>query len=557
MARRIGAGLAGAALLIALITLLSRVVGFGRWLVYSNQVSAMCVGNVYSAVNQLPNVLFEVVAGGALVAAVVPLLAGPLARAGGPGADPAHAREADTIASALLSWAVLVLTPLSLAVALAAGPLARVLVNETTCAGGQTLGARMLLVFAPQVVLYGLGVVLTGILQARHRFFWPAFGPLLSSLVVVGGYVGFGAAVGTHRDDAAGLPWTAEAWLAWGTTAGVAVMTLPLLIPVRRAGTRLRWTLRFPPGVARRALHLAGAGLAALVAQQASVVTVLLLARASGQASTLNIYQYTQAVYLLPYAVLVVPLATAAFPRLAAAHATGDRAGFAATAAATTRVVILVCALGAAVLVAVSGPVGAFFAVLDHGDVTSMSATLAAMAPGLVGFGLIAHVGRALYALEAGAAAAVATVSGWAAVVAAMIGLHYIWPGSSTALALGAGTALGMCLAAVLLLAALHRRAGAPALAGVPRSLLAALAGGAAGAWVGSLTAGRLLDTLGTGLVGSLTSGAAAGGVCLVVLLLIAAVADPSGTRQAGRRLRRRTPPPDPAGDAAPPDGVG
>lgn len=544
MARRIGAGLAGAALLIALITLVARVVGFGRWLVYSNQVSAMCVGNVYSAVNQLPNVLFEVVAGGALVGAVVPLLAGPLARAAGPDADPSHAREADTIASALVSWAVLVLAPITLAVALAAGPLSRMLVNEDTCAGGQTLGARMLLVFAPQIVLYGLGVVLTGILQARHRFFWPAFGPLLSSLVVIGAYLGFGATVGTHRDDAAGLPGAAEAWLAWGTTAGVAVMTLPLLLPVRRAGTRLRWTLRFPPGVARRALHLAGAGLAALLAQQASVVTVLMLSRASGEASTLNVYQYTQSVYLLPYAVLVVPLATAAFPRLAAAHATGDRTGFAATAAATTRVVILVCALGAAVLVAVSGPVGAFFAVLDHGDVASMSATLAAMAPGLLGFGLIAHVGRVLYALEAGAAAAVATVSGWVAVVVAMVGLSLLWPGGGTALALGAGTSVGMGLAAVLLLVALHRRAGAPALTGVPRSLLAALAGGAAGAWLGAVVAGRLLDTLGHGLTGSLTSGVAAGGVCLAVLLLVTGVADPAGMRQLRQRLRRRGGPP-------------
>lgn len=543
-ARRIGAGLAGAALLIALITLLARVVGFGRWLVYSNQVSAMCVGNVYSAVNQLPNVLYEVVAGGALVGAVVPLLAGPLARAAAPDADPAHAREADTIASALLSWAVLVLAPLALLVALAAGPLSRLLVNEATCAGGQTLGARMLLVFAPQVVLYGLGVVLTGILQARHRFFWPAFGPLLSSLVVISAYYGFGATVGPYRDDAANLPGSAQAWLAWGTTAGVAVMTVPLLVPVHRAGTRLRWNLRFPPGVARRAVHLAGAGLAGLLAQQASVVVVLLLSRTSGEASTLNVYQYTQAVYLLPYAVLVVPLATAAFPRLAAAHATGDRAGFAATAATTTRVVILVCALGAGVLVAVSGPVGAFFAVLDHGDVTSMSATLAVMAPGLLGFGLIAHVGRVLYALEAGTAAAVATVSGWAAVAAAMVGLSLLWQGGRTALALGAGTTVGMCLAAVLLLAALHRRAGAAALTGVPRSLLAGLAGAGAGAWFGVTVADRLLGTLGHGLLGALTSGLAAGGLCLTVLLLVTVVADPSGMRQVGTRLRRRGGPP-------------
>ena len=44
----------------------------------------------------------------------------------------------------------------------------------------------MLLVFAPQVVLYGIGIVLAGILQAQYRFVWPAAAPLLSSVIVIG-----------------------------------------------------------------------------------------------------------------------------------------------------------------------------------------------------------------------------------------------------------------------------------------------------------------------------------------------------------------------------------
>ncbi|MCP5990396.1 hypothetical protein NL344_28645, partial [Klebsiella pneumoniae] len=74
-------------------------------------------------------------------------------------------------------------------------------------------------------------------------------------------------------------------------------MSLPQLVPVLRSGVRLRPALRFPPGVARRAGHLALAGIGALLAQQVSVVVVLRLANGHGVDGTFNVFQYAQAVY--------------------------------------------------------------------------------------------------------------------------------------------------------------------------------------------------------------------------------------------------------------------
>jgi putative peptidoglycan lipid II flippase len=54
----------------------------------------------------------------------------------------------------------------------------------------------MLLVFLPQVVLYGVAVVLTGVLQAHRRFLGPALAPLLSSVVVISAYLLTPPAVG-------------------------------------------------------------------------------------------------------------------------------------------------------------------------------------------------------------------------------------------------------------------------------------------------------------------------------------------------------------------------
>jgi putative peptidoglycan lipid II flippase len=78
-ARSIGTGVARAALVIAVATLLSRVAGFARTLVFSTSVGATEVGDVYQTVNTLPNVVYEIAAGGVLAAVAVPLVARQLA----------------------------------------------------------------------------------------------------------------------------------------------------------------------------------------------------------------------------------------------------------------------------------------------------------------------------------------------------------------------------------------------------------------------------------------------------------------------------------------------
>ena len=64
--------LASAVGMISVLTLLSRFFGFGRWLTQSAWVGTGAFANAYSTANQLPTVLFEVVAGGALAGVTIP-----------------------------------------------------------------------------------------------------------------------------------------------------------------------------------------------------------------------------------------------------------------------------------------------------------------------------------------------------------------------------------------------------------------------------------------------------------------------------------------------------
>ncbi len=470
-----GQGVLAAAGMVAAVTLLARAVGLVRWVVFSDAVGATCVGQVYATANTVPNVLFEVAAGGALAAVAVPLVSGHLERG----------REdlADRTASALMTWTVGVLLPLAVVVALAAGPVTAWLLGTPAGCDPQAVhdaGRLMLLLFAPQVVLYGVGIVLTGVLQGHRRFLAAAVAPLLSSLVVVAVYVGFGALYdpGVPLGE---LPRDAVLLLAGGTTVGVAALSLPLLVPAARLGVRWRPTWRFPAGTGRRAGALAGAGVAVVAAQQVTTVVVLLLTNAAVGVAGITVWTYAQTAYLLPYAVLVVPLATVAFPRLA-----GDRAAATSVLRRATVLTVVASVTASLVLVAARREVGAAFLLLDagadgpgRGALAALPPTVALLAPGLVGYALLAVGTRALYASGSPGRAAATAAAGWG--VAALLPLLTTAPGSdvgATLVRLAAGSSVGMGVAGALVLLEVRRVWGAPALAGVGRAGAGALVGG-------------------------------------------------------------------------------
>ena len=524
-------GLAGAAVLIGGLTILARVAGFGRTVVFSQTVHNGCVGQAYFTANQVPNIVFEVVAGGALASMVVPVLARGVQRG--------EREDVRRTASALLTWVIVVLLPLSVLGAVLARPVMGLLAHGRDgmigrCAQSEVVsaGARMLVVFAPQILLYGLAVVLYGILQAHRRFTGPAVAPLISSLVVIGAYLLYVPWGPANPDDLGGLPRTAELILSVGTTLGVAALVAAVLVAARPLRLGLRLTLSFPPGVASRVRRLALAGLATVVAQQIATIGVVVLTNGDMTTGALVDYNFAWAVFLLPWAILAVPIATSAFPVLSGRAAEGDMASFDRVAASTTRAVVLASCAGAAVLCAVALPAARFFDghppaghVLDGHPAAEplvLARAILAFAPGLVGYGLVAHLGRVLFAGGRGRASAGATVAGWLAVLAADLVLVQIVPKDWRVAALGLGNTLGMSLAGALLLTALLRSRGRGSARGLGRAAVAGLAGALGGGLAGYGVAhaigpgGRLAD-VGTALLAA----AVAAGVFVVIVYLI------------------------------------
>jgi putative peptidoglycan lipid II flippase len=508
--------LATAAAGVAVVTVASRLVGFGRVAVLSHTVGTSCVGDTYQAANSIPNVVFEIVAGGALASLVVPVLAGAVASG--------DRESADRTASALLTWTVGILTPVALLGMLLAPAMMHLLVGGQPHCGQpmEDVGARMLVVFMPQVLLYGVGIVLAGIVQAHHRFLGPALAPLLSSLVVIAAYLLYASRGAASLDR---LSRSQELTLSVGTTLGVTVLSLGLFVPAVRCGVRLRPTWRFPPGVARRVRGLAVAGVAGLLAQQLALVVALRLA-SHGSEGSVVVFQVATAVFLLPWAVLAVPVATTAFPRLTASADSGQEDAYADVASRSISAVTVAMLGGVAVLVAVAEPAARLLVAGVPGpeNVRALADAVVAFAPGLLGYGLVALVGRALYARGSGRTVAVATVTGWLVVAGLDVAL-VAGTGLDRVTALGLGNTGGMFVAGFLLVAGLRRVS--------PHSLRGCGATAAAAAVASGLAIGAtaVVPDLGTSVPHSLVSGLLLAGLAGAVFLAVVRVLRPEALR--------------------------
>lgn len=518
--------LARTAWTVGALTLASRIVGFGRWLVFSKTVGDTCLGDAYNAANQLPNVLFEVVAGGVLAGVVVPVISRHLA--GG------RTAEANRSTAALLTWTMLVLTPVAVLIMVGASAYGQVF-TSTRCAGGADLAAALLIMFVPQVWLYGVAVISAGVLQARHRFLLAAAAPLFSSIVVVATYAGFGLLVPDPAEVALGsMDSRVVGLLGWGTTAGVFALAVTTAIGLLRVGIPLRPRLRFAPGDAPVIARLGVASAAGLGLQQVATLLIIWLAQGTHDPGAVTRFIWANAIYLLPYAVVVAPVLQIVFPRLSAA----DEEGPDALARALRRygpLVVLLGAGGSALLAATAVPVARFF-VLGPGsaDTGALAGPILAFAPAVLGFAVVGLSSRILLARHRAAPGAAVTVITWLVVMAAALFTAALLPGAAVVTGMGASVSIGMVVGGVVGWFLVRRDTGGW-LAGprtVASAAVAAVLAGGVPAWL-SAPLGE------SGLFGAVAGGVGCALLAGVIFLAVVALTD-RRTLDTLAGLRRR-----------------
>ena len=480
LAHRLGPAIARGAAVVASLTILSRILGLVRTLVFSQTVGASCLGTAYVTANQVPNLLYELILGGALTSAMVPVLARSAERAG---QDPAEKARVGQITSALLTWTVVIVVPLTVAIVLAAGPIASLLNPSNpnahcTRADMITVTGNMLEVFAPQALLYGLSVVLYGLLQSYRRFAAPSIGPGISSLVLIACYLVF---VPLNKGRAIGqLPLAAELVLSVGTTLGIAALVVVALPPTRRLHLRFRPVLRFPPGVARRVSGLALVGVAELIAIDVANVVAIDLANGHGKTGALVLFNYGAQVFNSIAAILALSIVVSAFPVLSAR----EGPAFDRTSAGSTRGVLLMSWLGTAVIAAIAVPAAHVLA-KQSDQVSQLVWAFVLFAPGIAGVAVIANLSRVMFVIRRLKVAAAALAGSWVITIVADVVLVQLVPARLVPAMLALGTTIGQLVVALPLVVVTRRICGPAAVQGARHAALTGLAACAAGAAVG------------------------------------------------------------------------
>jgi putative peptidoglycan lipid II flippase len=524
---------ATAALLIAGVTVVARIIGFLRFVVLARTVGTECLGDVYATANSIPNIVYEVVVGGALVAVVVPLVAGVRERS---------REETRVTVAALHGWALLLLVPITALTYLASPLVIDVLLGDASGCGpdAASVATDMLWVFLLQIPIYGATVVAQGSLQAHHRFFAPAVAPAVSSLVVIGSYFAYDAMAADSRGSLSDLT-TAEFWvLAGGTTLGVVALLAVQIPALVRARLVVMPSLRFPSGRSAKAWTLAWSGAVVVASQWIAYAAAIRWSNVYGDQGSALVFVLAWTLFLLPWSILALPIATSTFPRLSAHHERGERDQAARTTASTTRAVAAASAAGAGAMAAAATPLAI---VLVQGApgvdaVPRLAALLLSLSPGVLAYGIHGHLVRVLAAGHRAPVAAAGTAAGWAvAIVVAWWGVTSAQSGVAVARAIGIGFSVGLVTAAVILAVVVVSLDGRTAM---DRVLRVTLTTGVAALVVG-LVGDALWSTEDVGIGLALVQAVLAGVAALTAVGAAALAVDPGTARALWQRPPRRS----------------
>ena len=277
--------------------------------------------NAYQAGSMIPQVIYTLVSGGIFNAVLVPQIVRTL-----------KAKDAETKLNKLITLAITMLLTVAILMALCTPLLTRLYVNG----GPETmaLATSFTLWCMPQIFFYGLYTVIGQILAAKDHFTayaWSSVGANIISCIGFGTFIALFGRATEHPLDF----WTADkiALTAGTWTLGVAFQALVLFIPLTKIG------LKYRPQFGLRGIGLRSMGPVAawsvgivVIDQLANIVITRtstnapMLAQQQFGINPLDVagnasYQNAYTIYMLPYSLIAVSLATAIFPKISRAIA--------------------------------------------------------------------------------------------------------------------------------------------------------------------------------------------------------------------------------------------
>lgn len=304
-------GVHKSAALISACVLVSRITGFFRTWAMAFAMGSTLLASSYQVANNLPMMLYDMVIGGMLVTAFLPVYVSTKKKLGEEGGS--------EYASNLLTLTVLFVGAVSILCSIFAPQL---IFTQSFLSDQSTMETSVFFFrfFAFQILFYAAGSIVSGLLNAHRDFLWSSIAPVFNNLIVIATFVAYALV-------APGNPELALWIIAIGNPLGV-LTQLAIQIPaLRRNGIRIRPRIDIHDPAIRETLSI---GIPAVVVMVTSfmVVSVQNAAAYSIADNGPSIIAYARLWFTLPYAFLAVPITTAMFTELSELHANGNMDGF-------------------------------------------------------------------------------------------------------------------------------------------------------------------------------------------------------------------------------------
>lgn len=360
--------------LVGSMTLLSRVLGLLRDIVFAVTIGAAASADAFFVAFKIPNFLRRLFAEGAFSQAFVPVLAEYRQQGTSQAVKALIDRVAGCLGSVLLLLTVLVVMASPLVAALFAPGF-----------WGQpekfALTAGMIKVTFPYLFLISMTGLAGAILNSYDRFAVPAFTPVLLNLSLIGAAL-------------LAAPWFDEPAyaLAWGVlTAGIVqlLFQLPFLQRIHLLPQpRVDWR---DPGV-RKILKLMAPAIFGVSVSQVNLLLDTVIASLLPNGSVSWLY-YSDRLVELPLGVFGIAIATVILPSLSRQHVGADSEGYNRTLDWALRSICLMAVPAALALIVLAEPIltTLFFygEILTERDMAMAALSLRAYAGGLLAFMLV------------------------------------------------------------------------------------------------------------------------------------------------------------------------
>lgn len=373
--------------IMSVATTLSRLTGFVRMWVTAVALATGAVASAYNVANNVPNMIFELVAGGILSSVFIPTLL--------------EIREEDgeeaswKFASQVMNIAVLMLGVVAVVGTVLPEPFIWTQTFRMSAESGEAVRSHaefFFRFFAIQVVVYGIGMVIQAVLSAQRKFLWTALGPVFNNLVVI-----------VTMIVVATMPLTTGTMviLASGTTLGVVAM-FAVMIPALR-----KTSFRYTPSLGLNNPHIKKMAFLATPAIVYVVTNLITVSFRNASALAVSdagpsVLMYAWTWYQLPYGILAVALATAIFTEMSSFAAKKDITNFKITFASGLRSTAVLIVPTSALLFALATPLTTLYMAgrFSAEDVAPVAEVLRGWSVGLSFFALMMFVLRAFYSLR-------------------------------------------------------------------------------------------------------------------------------------------------------------